>query len=87
MKKGAYKLVPISSQLAKRPPVTIEQMYALRSGLDISNAFDAAVWANACIAFWSCCRLIELLILSANLFDFGHAHFCIFEYVDDVGEI
>ncbi|KDR79126.1 hypothetical protein GALMADRAFT_243004 [Galerina marginata CBS 339.88] len=51
----------LSSQLAKRPPVTIEHLYALGSGLDFTNAFDAAVWAIACIAFWCCCRLGELL--------------------------
>ena len=68
-KKGVYKLVPLSSQLAKRPPVTIEHLYALRNGLNLSNAFDAAVWAIACIAFWCCCRLGELLIPSENLFN------------------
>lgn len=68
-KKGAQKLVPISSKRAKRPPVTIEHLYALRNGLDLSNAFDAAVWAIACVAFWCCCRLGELVIPSRNLFD------------------
>lgn len=55
-RKGVQKLVPISSKRAKRPPVTIEHMYALKAGLDLSNSFDASVWAVACIAFWSCCR-------------------------------
>jgi hypothetical protein len=68
-KKGAQKLVPISSKRAKRPPVTIEHLYALRNGLDLSNAFDAAVWSIACIAFWCCCRLGGLVIPSTNLFD------------------
>ncbi|TFK24825.1 hypothetical protein FA15DRAFT_680564 [Coprinopsis marcescibilis] len=35
-------------------------MVSLRAGLDISNPCDAAVWAVAAIAFWSCCRLGEL---------------------------
>ena len=68
-RKGVRKLVPISSKRAKRPPVTIEHLYALRKGLDLTNAFDIAVWALACIAFWSCCRLGELTIPSVNLFD------------------
>ncbi|CAA7271031.1 unnamed protein product [Cyclocybe aegerita] len=68
-RKGVTKLVPISSKRAKRPPVTIEHLYALRKGLDLTNTFDIAVWAIACIAFWSCCRLGELTIPSSNLFD------------------
>lgn len=56
VRRGFAKLVPPSSKRAKCPPVTIEAMVALRAGLDLSNAFDAAVWAIACIAFWSCCR-------------------------------
>lgn len=63
-KTGVCKLVPISSKRTKRPPVTIEHLYALRQGLDTTNSFDAAVWAVACVAFWSCCRLGELIIPS-----------------------
>ncbi len=40
----------------KRPPVTLEHMHALRSGLDLTDAFDAAVFALACTAFWGCRR-------------------------------
>ena len=68
-RQGIKKLVPISSKRAKRPPVTIEHLYALRKGLDLTNAFDAAVWAVACVAFWSCCRLGELVVPSTNLFN------------------
>jgi hypothetical protein len=69
MRKGVRKLVPASARRRKRPPVTIEHMYVLRKGLDLTNSFDAAVWAVACIAFWSCCRLGELTIPSVNGFD------------------
>lgn len=69
VKAGVSKLVPDTSRRAKRPPVTIEHMHALRCGLDLSSSFDAAVWALACVAFWSCCRLGELLINSRNSFD------------------
>src|ERR1700722_12702289 len=69
IKKGVRKLTPITSKRRKRPPVTIEQLYALRNGLDLTNSFDVSVWAVACIAFWSCCRLGELLIPSPNTFD------------------
>ncbi|GLB38818.1 hypothetical protein LshimejAT787_0506830 [Lyophyllum shimeji] len=69
VRRGFAKLVPPSSKRAKRPPVTIEALIALRSGLDLSNAFDAAVWAVASVAFWSCCRLGELIIPSQKLFN------------------
>ncbi|KAH7903818.1 hypothetical protein BJ138DRAFT_1189120 [Hygrophoropsis aurantiaca] len=68
VRRGLTKLVPLSSKRAKRPPVTLEAMIALRHGLDMSNALDAAVWAVACIAFWCCCRLGELIIPSPNTF-------------------
>lgn len=56
VRRGFAKLVPPSAKRAKRPPVTVEAMTALRAGLVLSNSFDAAVWAVASIAFWSCCR-------------------------------
>ena len=49
--------------------MTIEALVALKSGLNLSNAFDAAVWAVASVAFWSCCQLGKLLIPSQNLFN------------------
>ncbi|KAJ7145141.1 DNA breaking-rejoining enzyme [Mycena crocata] len=61
VKTGIKKLVPPTSIQPKRPPVTIEHMYALYITLDLSNCHDAAIWAVACIAFWGCCRLGELL--------------------------
>ena len=69
MKKGAQKLVPISSECAKCPPTTIKHLHALPNGLDLTNSFDAAIWAIACIAFWCCCHLGELVIPSVNTFD------------------
>ncbi|KAF8076565.1 DNA breaking-rejoining enzyme, partial [Lyophyllum atratum] len=69
VKRGVSKLVPVDAKRAKRPPVTIEHMHALRAGLNLSDAFDAAVWALACIAYWSCCRLGELLVPSAGTFN------------------
>lgn len=53
-KKGAKKLEP--PPLPKRPPVTLEHMHALFTGLNLSNTFDAAVFAVACSAFWGCRR-------------------------------
>ncbi|KAI1781782.1 DNA breaking-rejoining enzyme [Ganoderma leucocontextum] len=53
----------------KRPPVTLEHMHALRAGLDLTDAFDAAVYAVACAAFWGCRRLGELVVPSRGSFD------------------
>ncbi|KAF8063614.1 hypothetical protein FPV67DRAFT_1507341 [Lyophyllum atratum] len=69
VRRGFAKLVPPSSKRAKRPPVTIEALTTLKSGLDLTNSFDSAVWAVASVAFWSCCRLGELVIPSPNLFN------------------
>jgi hypothetical protein len=44
-------------------------MHALFNSLDLTNAFDASVLAVAATAFWSCCRLGELLTHSVNSFD------------------
>jgi hypothetical protein len=77
VRRGFSKLVPPSSKRAKRPPVTIEALTTLRSGLDLSNAFDASVWAVASVAFWSCCRHVPF---SLHLF-FIHSSFRLGELV------
>ncbi|KAI6007081.1 hypothetical protein EDD15DRAFT_2383948 [Pisolithus albus] len=69
VRRGFAKLVPPSSKRAKRPPVTLDALCILHDHLNLSNTFDAAVWAIAAIAFWSCCRLGELLIPSVQTFD------------------
>ncbi|KAG2056597.1 hypothetical protein BDR06DRAFT_1040202 [Suillus hirtellus] len=53
---GVKKLVPESLKCPQRPPVTLEHIHVLYHHLDLSNAFDASVFAIAPIAFWSCCR-------------------------------
>ncbi|EIM85176.1 DNA breaking-rejoining enzyme [Stereum hirsutum FP-91666 SS1] len=70
---GVRKLAPPSSHRPPRPPVTYEHLQALLVRLDFSNTKDCAVWAAASVAFWSCCRLGELLIPSRGTFD-SHKH-------------
>ncbi|GBE88970.1 hypothetical protein SCP_1403780 [Sparassis crispa] len=53
----------------KHALVTVEHLYALHANLDLSDSFDAAVYAVACIAFWCCHRLGELVIPSVGAFD------------------
>lgn len=89
VKAGIKKLVPPTSKRAKRPPVTIEHMYALYAMLDLTNCKDAAVWATACVAFWGCCRLGELLPKSGAAFHPSHnvtrGEVVLFE-TDDTGQ-
>ncbi|TRM63420.1 hypothetical protein BD626DRAFT_402493 [Schizophyllum amplum] len=69
-KKGAAAMS--SRILPRRPPrspVSLPHMTALRQHLDMSNTFDAAVWAVACAAWRGCCRLGELLPRDALVFD------------------
>lgn len=53
---GLSKVVPDSSKRPRRPPVTLEHMHVLFQDLDLSNAFNASVFAVASVAFWCCCR-------------------------------
>jgi len=54
--KGAAKLAPDSSQEKKCQAITIQHIRALRLHLNLADSFDMAVWATACVAFWSCCQ-------------------------------
>ncbi|KAJ7109090.1 hypothetical protein C8R43DRAFT_1099845 [Mycena crocata] len=72
VKAGVKKLVPPTSKRAKRPPVTIEHMYMLYAKLDLTDCRDAAIWAAACVAFWGCCRLGELLPTTKSSFHPSH---------------
>ncbi|KAJ6447605.1 hypothetical protein C8R45DRAFT_948461 [Mycena sanguinolenta] len=72
VRAGVKKLVPASSKQAKRPPVTIEHMFALYTTPDLTNCKDAAVWAVTCVAFWGCCRLGELLPSNGAAFHPSH---------------
>ena len=65
--QGAAAATPSTSRKPKRLPVTIAHLLALRSNLSLSNTFDAAVFATACVAFWCQCRLAEVCV--DNTFD------------------
>jgi hypothetical protein len=62
VRRGLAKLTPASSKRIKRPPVTLMALSQLARGLDLNNSFDIAVFATACVAFWSCCRYVPLLL-------------------------
>src|SRR5882724_6117344 len=50
--KCTAKMAPQSSCCPKRDPITIEHIRTLHCCLDHTNAFDIAVFAVACVAFW-----------------------------------
>jgi len=60
--QGTAKTAPRTSHQAKRDLVTIDHLKALHHNLDLMDAFNIAVLALACIMFWCCCHLGELLI-------------------------
>ncbi|KAJ7200558.1 hypothetical protein GGX14DRAFT_334859, partial [Mycena pura] len=68
-RKGVSKLVPDSSRRIPRDPVTYNHMTVLRTGLDLSNTRDSAIWSAACTAWRDCARLGEILIDSSSHFD------------------
>ncbi|KAF5387985.1 hypothetical protein D9615_000528 [Tricholomella constricta] len=59
--KGCDNSRPASSFAGKRPPVTLDALSAILSGLDTSSALDACVAALATTAFWGQLRLGEIL--------------------------
>ncbi|KAI0037486.1 DNA breaking-rejoining enzyme [Auriscalpium vulgare] len=65
---GVKKNAPTSSKRPPRPPVTFQHITALLRGLDLTNTRDAAIWAASSVAFWSICRLGELVPVSADVF-------------------
>lgn len=51
-----------------RPPVSIHHLQHLRSQLDLSVSFDAAIWAAATVSFFGCRRLGETTVPSPSKF-------------------
>ncbi|KAJ3979193.1 hypothetical protein F5890DRAFT_1641410 [Lentinula detonsa] len=49
-------------QCAKRNPVTLQHLLALRLALDFTSPFHCAIWAVALTCFWGCRRLGELTV-------------------------
>lgn len=52
-----------------RPPITIQMLATLLQHLDLSNSFDACVWAAACCAFFGLMRFGEVSVRTRNTFD------------------
>lgn len=52
-----------------RPPATLPMLVALKATLDLSDSFDACVWAMASCAFWGLMRFGEVSVKSRSAFD------------------
>ena len=52
-----------------RPPISISMLRALRATLDISNPFEACIWAMAVCAFWGMMRFGEGSVTTRDAFD------------------
>lgn len=51
-----------SRRLPPRPPITLAMLHTLRSELDLTDPFDACVWAMALCAFWGLMRFGEVSV-------------------------
>ena len=59
--QGSSSAAPSSSTRPKRRPIAMPHLQCLRKHLRLTNTFDAAVFAAACVAFWGQCRLGEII--------------------------
>ncbi|KZP14735.1 hypothetical protein FIBSPDRAFT_751377, partial [Athelia psychrophila] len=52
-----------------RPPITIPMLHALKAALDLSDPFDASLWAMAACSFWGLMRFGEVSVTARSAFD------------------
>nr|VWO94057.1 Uncharacterized protein [Ganoderma boninense] len=67
MLRAANRLAPTSR--GKRPPLTVDIITILRSGLDLDAPLDAAVWAALLTVFWCTARRGEFILKTLASFD------------------
>lgn len=67
--KGVENMAPGSSSLPPRQPITADMLRLLYEHLDMTNPFDASVYAAAVVGFWCQCRLGEILSSTERSFD------------------
>lgn len=54
-----------------RPPVSLRMLERLKSSLDLSDPFEACIWAIAAAAFWGVMRFGEVTVRSRGAFSPG----------------
>lgn len=67
--RAALILTPPDSKKAKRTPLRLETIYAIRSHLNLSTPLDAAVFACLTSTFWAAARLGEFTVKNKDHFD------------------
>ncbi|KAH6904326.1 DNA breaking-rejoining enzyme [Coprinopsis sp. MPI-PUGE-AT-0042] len=67
--KGVGVLSAPKGSKPPRPPVSLEHIVALSTHLRPHDWLDAVIWVVACVAFWACCQLGELLPDAEEQFD------------------
>lgn len=67
--RGVANLAPPDSKKSPRIGIERQDLCILHDGLDLSDPFDAAVYAAATVAFWAQCRLGKLLGSSRLRYD------------------
>lgn len=66
--RGLARLQGTSRKRPPRPPVTLAMLAALKQVLDLTDPFDAAVWAAASCALWGMMRFGEVSVSSRAAF-------------------
>lgn len=67
--RAALVLTPPDAKKAKRPPLQLETICAIKSQLTLSTPLDAAVFACLTSTFWCAARLGEFTLKNRNHFD------------------
>jgi hypothetical protein len=67
--KAAVIMSPPDAQRAKRPPLHLEKIAAIKTLLDLSKPLDSAVFACLTTTFWGTARLGEFTLPDKIHFD------------------
>ena len=67
--QGATCLAPHASKCPKRPPMTINDIKAIRAFLNLDDPCDAAIYACMVVVFYSMVRLGEFTVTAITKFN------------------
>ena len=67
--QGTARLTPRTSKCPKHPPMTIEDIKAIRAFLDLDNPCNATIYACMVVIFYSIARLGEFTVTAITKFD------------------
>ncbi|KAF8442249.1 hypothetical protein L210DRAFT_3330315, partial [Boletus edulis BED1] len=67
--QGASRLAPRTSKRPKRPPMTLDDIKAIRAFLNLDDPCDAAIYACMVVVFYSVVRLGEFTVTAITKFN------------------